>query len=217
MYGRKTGFTLVELLVVIAVIAILASLLLPSLARAREMAKVSSCKNNLKQFGLITANYVDENGGWLFGYYPGGRLWTRKDYSELHRGGYLHDGNIKLLLCPSDQNPPPPDNLNVSCSYGVNINVCTLLGTADLIRRSLKRHRAPSQTMMMADTQYAGDRISARVNEFSANVVHITNAASRHGRLVNLLFLDFHVEDMRDPANNLPTNAINRTFWYGQL
>ena len=91
MYGRKTGFTLVELLVVIAVIAILASLLLPSLARAREMAKVSSCKNNLKQFGLITANYVDENGGWLFGYYPGGRLWTRKDYSELHRGGYLHE------------------------------------------------------------------------------------------------------------------------------
>ena len=135
----------------------------------------------------------------------------------MNSGGYLHDGNIKLLLCPSDQNPPPPDNLNVSCSYGVNINVCTLLGTADLIRRSLKRHRAPSQTMMMADTQYAGDRISARVNEFSANVVHITNAASRHGRLVNLLFLDFHVEDMRDPANNLPTNAINRTFWYGQL
>ncbi|HWL09905.1 MAG TPA: DUF1559 domain-containing protein [Planctomicrobium sp.] len=125
-YAR--GFTLIELLVVIAIIAILVALLLPAVQQAREAARRSQCKNNLKQLGLAMHNYLDThrafppNGvlnrhgsqewsaqAFMLPFLDGGNIYNVIDFGTGYGQGANADSNIKatripVLLCPSDPN-----------------------------------------------------------------------------------------------------------------
>jgi len=118
--SSRRGFTLVELLVVIGIIAVLVSLLLPALNKAREQARTVSCLSNLRQVNIAMIMYADQNKGlmphWILSYsgvhYTGFRALYE---AKLLQGGLPQsytsvDGavipsaiTLPVLRCPSEQ------------------------------------------------------------------------------------------------------------------
>lgn len=114
MKAKGNKFTLVELLMVVAIMGILMSLLFPVFSSVMEAGKKTKCLSNFKQIGLALNTYREDSGGWNCPIYlSSGYYWLQ--------GIKNHVGNYALYQCPS-QYPPLPFQYDTSIynSYGMN-------------------------------------------------------------------------------------------------
>jgi prepilin-type N-terminal cleavage/methylation domain-containing protein/prepilin-type processing-associated H-X9-DG protein len=187
----KRAFTLIELLVVIAVIGILASLLLPALGRAKARARSIQCLNHLKQLGVATLIYADENQDKVQLHFPGepDKTWG----SALSTNQHLTASN--LFVCPSY---PPKAFQDWRRTYGIRLDPPARATSGAFEELLLVANiRSPSDYVHLADTTSQGRGRLKAEQYFYFRVVSENEVHARHQGRANGLFLDGHVESLR--------------------
>lgn len=197
------GFTLVEILVVIGIIALLSALLFPVLSRVREGGRTKACASNMRQLGMAYQQYVQDagrrypgaaqkqkwfNGGhWIKGdmnYAPtahalalDGSPYTHQNKRANVEGGaiFTYSKSAQLYVCPSD-----PDGRIKNLSYSMN---CALTGIHDV------RITQPAEIILLVDEHTTNDGFF--YTEGNTSTDHLTETHNGGG---NLLFTDGHVK-----------------------
>ena len=136
--ARLNGFTLVELLVVVAIIALLLSILLPALGKAKEIAVEVACASNMKAQGLANSMYATDNKGWFvpeklyqggsYGKMPKPNPWNDTawpsfsdiliDYAAPPPNEFDDESVKTIWQCPGDR-----DGINRAACYGRNNSI----------------------------------------------------------------------------------------------
>ncbi len=223
MRDCRRNFTLVELLIVIAIISVLASMLLPALNQAREMARSSACMNNQKQAGMALLMYADQSQGWIPPVKTGS--WTKSLMHYLWDTNLIAEGVIgknSVMQCPSSPEagkwcaePTNPSKLDVARTYGI-IQLATSDGTPTGTARpgytnsltiggvtyaywwNLYQIRSPSMQPVLTDSQYViGEplRSSSLSQLYGVNSSRVNFARLYHrgNRSMNMWVADGHV------------------------
>lgn len=235
-FPLQRGFTLVELLVVIGVMATLIGLLLPALSMARRAARQAQCAGNLRQWAMAVNMYAVDNQNWLprrgQGKMPTQTLsWPDDWFNDLPR--YLGQPTYQKLVAtgrmPTAENPGVwvcpeltglPNRFGNLFGYAMNM----ALSVRNAPQPDRIDHVGSAATMVFMSDGPAG-YCSAVPFESTASAAAPFNPVPRHGGLVNLAFLDGHVSAY-DPiyigcgvaGDPLHPDACNRPdvrwYWY---
>ncbi len=206
--GRKF-FTLIELLIVIAIIAILAGMLLPALNKARGKARQADCTGRLKQVSLANLMYMGDNSS----YYPV-TTWPDPWNNTLYKCKYVSGDQRKIFRCPSLE--CTPSQWVNSKSYGINLRRPGIftgdwagLNLGNGVLGSLLKIKTPAQYVVYADTAWL--KASTNYPNQAYQFGYKNNTANgsvhlRHQGLANLAYGDGHVKNVA--AFDMYSNGI---------